>query len=116
MRVQVHAWTANKMATWGTQGMGAELQSRGVLARQWCFSVHIAAYGSAFFYNMCSFPPCLLAPRVRVVKADTRNFNEVFGVAKNHVRWQVASMGALRCHALEKLRRFILACDAVAPL
>ena len=36
-------------------------------------------------------------------------------MARNHVMWQVASVGALRCHALEKLGLFILASDAVAP-
>ena len=41
---------------------------------------------------------------------------EVYGAARNHVMWQVASVGALVCHALEKLGWFILALDAVAPL
>ena len=36
-------------------------------------------------------------------------------MAKNHVMWQMAAVGALRCHALETLGRFIRAWTALAP-
>ena len=36
-------------------------------------------------------------------------------MATSNVTWQVVSIGALRCHALDKLGRFILAWEALAP-
>ena len=47
--------------------------------------------------------------------ADTENASDVVGVATSNVMWQVTSVAALRCQALEKLGRFIFAWEALAP-
>ena len=110
MLVQVHEWTANKEGYVGVPKVWGLNCSRGA---RWHASgaslCNVQLLGAVVW-------PCLLPPGVRGIRADTPNCEDVYGVARNHVMWQVASVGALRCHALEKLGRFILDWDAVAPL
>ena len=85
--------------------MGAELQSRvswGESGVSVCVLKHL---GVLFAMLAGSKGPSF--------GADTDNSEDEYGVAKSNVMWPVASVGKLKCQALEKIGRFVIACDAV---